>query len=298
MKRRMFNVVLLLISFCLMLSVSFGWWIEGVVSDSFVIKSAKISSEITIYQGNDFNLDGNLDRNNPFQLLEKTEKGTKQVLVLKFNNLAPTEVYTWKIKVENNGDAAGFAYATLAESLLKDTGNLKDYIKFMSVTHVPQYAYYLTTDTDDNRVLNGEKVLMQYNIGSRVNQTFVYNGIAYDIYKDAEGNEYFVKLESELKTKVYLYNADATTALFGNGSNDIVGIGQAKEYVFQIQLEPLQNIIDAGKVNNQFVVSDEDIALYQTLQGTKVDTSFEFLDVSLSSTKLGDDDTTTANVNN
>lgn len=289
MKRRMFNVVLLLISFCLMLSVSFGWWIEGVVSDSFVIKSAKISSEITIYQGNDFNHDGNLDRNNPFQLLEKTPKGTKQVLVLKFTNLAPTEVYTWKIKVENNGDAAGFVYATLAESLLKDTTNLKDYVKFMSITHIPQYAYYLTTDTDGKRVVSSEKVLMQYNYGSLVGEQFIYNGITYDIYKDADGKEYFLRLEPEEMKKVYLYNATALTALFGNGGNDVVGIGQAKEYVFQIQLEPLQNLIDA-EIN----VTDEDKALYQKLQGKSVTASFEFLDVSLSGTQLGND-TTTAN---
>ena len=288
MKRRMFNVVLLLISFCLMLSVSFGWWIEGVVSDSFVIKSAKISSEITIYQGNDFNHDGNLDRNDPFELLEKTPKGTKQVLVLKFTDLAPTEVYTWKIKVENNGDAAGFVYATLAESLLKDTTGLKDYVKFMSITHIPQYAYYLTT-TDGVREVSGDKVLMQYNYGSSVSEQFAYNGISYDIYKDADGNEYFLKLEPEEMKKVYLYNATALTALFGNGGNDVVGIGQAKEYVFQIQLEPLQNLIDA-KIN----VTDEDKALYQQLQGKSVTASFEFLDVSLSGTQLGND-TTTAN---
>lgn len=299
MRRRLFNIALLFASFCLMLSVSFGWWIEGVVSDSFIIKSAKISSEITIYQGNDFNHDGNLDKTNAFELLEKTPKGTKQVLILNFDNLAPTEVYTWKIKVSNNGDAAGFVYSTLVEELLKDKDSstdsieLRDLVKFMSVTYVPQYAYYLTT-TDGTTTYNGTKELMQYNEGASTGKTFIYNGITYDVFKNAEQEEYFVKLDLEEKTKVFLYDATATTALFGNTTSDVVDIGQSKEYVFQIQLEPIKAINDYLGEGKE--LSAAEVTLYQKLQGVVSNTfesiSFEFLDVSLSSTMLGNDSAT------
>ena len=296
MRRRIFNIVLLLISFCLMLSVSFGWWIEGVVSDSFVIKSAKISSEITIYKGNDFNHDGILDKTNTFELVEKKAKNKKQVLILQFDDVVPTEVYTWKIKVDNNGDAAGFVYATLVESLLKDvddsteTLELRDLVKFMSISYVPQYAYYLNSDG----TLSDKKELMHYNNGILVSgKTFDYHGNVYYVYKNTNNEEYFVKLEPSLASnnKVYLYNATASTVLFGNTTSDIVDVSESKEYVFQIQLEPLKNLETA-----EIVVSDSDKEIYQKLQGASSDLfesiAFEFIDVSLSGTPLGDENTT------
>ena len=276
MKRRMFNIILLLTSFCLMLSVSFGWWIDGFVSDSFIIKSANISSEITLYKGLDFNLDGNLDKvENPFIIVNKTDKTVdKKVLVLDFGTTLPTEVHTWKIIVKNNGDAAGYVYATLSTKLPDDQLKLVKYMSVSAVYNNINCIHYLT-NVDDTKKFNGKMEKAISNTGTLTGAQFTYNGIAYDIYVK-DDIEYFIAPESTYKEKVYLYNATETTALFGNTDLDIVGIGKTKEYVFQIQLEAFEDLIAAG------ICTDADKEEYQELQSSSSDTTFEFLDVSLS----------------
>ena len=124
MKRILINVGTLLLTVSCLISLTFAWWISGSLGDGVVIRSAKISSIITIEKGQDFNNDGNLDLDNLgepiYEVVDKTNKGTEQVLVLDFGTIIPSEVFTWKITVLNkntitNGDNSLKELETIGE---------------------------------------------------------------------------------------------------------------------------------------------------------------------------------------
>ena len=162
MKHRIINIVLLGLTLCALVSVSFGWWIEATVTDSFLIQSANISSTVTVYKGLDFNYDGNLDKTegeDTYVEVLKTEKGTKQIVVLDFRksneetlgSLLPNEIHTWKITVNNKGDASGYVYATIHEM----TAEQKLMVKYMSLTYDGIKTYLYDAVNDSTKIVFG-----------------------------------------------------------------------------------------------------------------------------------------------
>lgn len=142
MKRILINVGTLLLTVSCLISLTFAWWISGSLGDGVIIRSAKISSIITVEKGQDFNSDGNLDLDNLgepiYNVVNKTNKGKEQVLVLDFGSIIPSEVFTWRITVLNEGDVSGYVYATLFEEIDFTDGLSKEeeLLKFMSISTV------------------------------------------------------------------------------------------------------------------------------------------------------------------
>lgn len=162
MKHRIINIVLLGLTLCALVSVSFGWWIEATVTDSFLIQSANISSTLTVYKGLDFNYDGNLDKTegeDTYVEVLKTEKNSKQIVVLDFRksneetlgSLLPNEIHTWKITVNNKGDANGYVYATIHEM----TAEQKLMVKYMSLTYDGIKTYLYDAVNDSTKIVFG-----------------------------------------------------------------------------------------------------------------------------------------------
>lgn len=142
MKQRVINIVLLCLTFCAMISISFGWWLEATSTDSFLIQSANISSTLTLYKGQDFNYDGNLDKEDGedvFVQVEERTKNSKQIIVLDFKKskeetvgtILPNEIHTWKVKVDNRGDANGYVFSTINPGMTPEQRKL---VKYMSIT--------------------------------------------------------------------------------------------------------------------------------------------------------------------
>lgn len=165
MKRILINVGTLLLTVSCLISLTFAWWISGSLGDGVVIRSAKISSIITIEKGQDFNNDGNLDLDNLgepiYEVVDKTNKGTEQVLVLDFGTIIPSEVFTWKITVLNKGDVSGYVYATLFEEIDFTDGLSKEeeLLKYMSISTVITDGDEVTINKKYFNGLNSETIL-------------------------------------------------------------------------------------------------------------------------------------------
>ena len=246
-KRMIINLVAMTILVIFMGTVTFGWWIDGAVGNSVIIKSANVVSNISLFKGYDFNYDGNLDKTtdeqgnviDSYELVYKSEHEEEQVLIFAFSDiilgaenkyipdysnscdLIPTEIHTWKLLVENKGDTAGYLIAKLSENFNSD----KDiFIKFLSIT------------------VNGEKI-------------YLYNYLT-------KGN-----------------------LIFGGNDEDLISISQSKEYIIQIQLETFENL-KTNVFNSLSEQEVDDLEIeYQSLQGMSTD-PFKFIDVMLSTEKV------------
>lgn len=200
MKKLINNIFAILLILSCLITLTYGWWISGSLGDGVVIKSAKISSIITVEKGNDFNYDGNLDKDSNgeavYEEVEKTNKNTEQVLVLDFGSLIPTEIHTWRITVQNKGDVAGYVYATLFEDIDFTDGISKEeeFLKFMSIsTKVDngdgtfnvnkKFFYGLTSDTvlfggTDKELVNiDESIQIEFQITFENFDILLENGI-------------------------------------------------------------------------------------------------------------------------
>ena len=200
MKKLINNIFAILLILSCLITLTYGWWISGSLGDGVVIKSAKISSIITVEKGNDFNYDGNLDKDSNgeavYEEVEKTNKNTEQVLVLDFGSIIPTEIHTWRITVQNKGDVAGYVYATLFEDIDFTDGISKEeeFLKFMSIsTKVDngdgtfnvnkKFFYGLTSDivlfggTDKELVDIDESIQIEFQITFENFDILLENGI-------------------------------------------------------------------------------------------------------------------------
>ena len=153
MKKIIINILnLVLIVTCLIVT-TYGWWIDGLVGDDVIIKSAKIDSIITLEKGADFNKDGLLDIDSNgdsiFEEVSTTDKGKEQVIVLEFADIIPTEVYTWRVTVLNKGDVAGYVYADFYDDIDFTDGISKEeeFLRFMSISTIVE-------DEAGNKIVN------------------------------------------------------------------------------------------------------------------------------------------------
>lgn len=139
MKKIIIHIIGIVLSVTCLITLTYGWWISGYIGDGAIIKSAKISSIITVEKGIDFNHDGNLDldsnNNEIYERIDATTKSKEQVLILDLSGISPTEVYTFRITVQNKGDVSGYVYANLFEDIdFKDGLSIQEeMIKFMSI---------------------------------------------------------------------------------------------------------------------------------------------------------------------
>ena len=200
MKKMVINILNILLIVACLITTTYGWWINGSFGDGVIIKSAKIDSIITIEKGIDFNRDGILDVDNSgnriFEELEKTSRSAEQIIVLDFENIIPSEVFTWRITVLNKGDVAGYVYANLYEDIDFTDGLSKEeeFLKYMSISTIiedsqgnkienKKYFNGLTSDTvlfggtENELVQLGESIQIEFMITFELFDDLVLNGI-------------------------------------------------------------------------------------------------------------------------
>ena len=200
MKKMVINILNILLIVACLITTTYGWWINGSFGDGVIIKSAKIDSIITIEKGIDFNRDGILDVDNSgnriFEELEKTSRSAEQIIVLDFENIIPSGVFTWRITVLNKGDVAGYVYANLYEDIDFTDGLSKEeeFLKYMSISTIiedsqgnkienKKYFNGLTSDTvlfggtENELVQLGESIQIEFMITFELFDDLVLNGI-------------------------------------------------------------------------------------------------------------------------
>ena len=230
MKKIIINILNVLLIVTCLVATTYGWWINGSFGDDVIIKSAKIDSIITLEKGADFNKDGILDVDTNgdciFEEVSTTDKGKEQVIVLEFDDIIPTEVYTWRITVLNKGDVAGYVYASLYDDIDFTDGISKEeeFLRFMSISTVVE-------DEDGNKIIN----------------------------------------------KKYFNGSTSDTVLFGGTENELVELNGSIQIEFRITFELFDDLLDKG------ICDESDREDYLSLQGKVFNTSFKFLDISLSS---------------
>ena len=209
MKKMVINILNILLIVACLVTTTYGWWINGSFGDGVIIKSAKIDSIITIEKGIDFNRDGILDVDNSgnriFEELEKTSRSAEQIIVLDFENISPSEVFTWRITVLNKGDVAGYVYANFYEDIDFTDGLSKEeeFLKFMSISTIVEdsngnkivskkYLNGLSCDTvlfggtDNELVQLGESIQLEFMITFELFDDLVLNGVC----EESERDEY------------------------------------------------------------------------------------------------------------
>ena len=234
------------------------------------IQTANIATKITLYKGIDTNHDGVMDRgideslpesnqnDNNGRYVEVTKAATLNEetnitnLCLEFENVIPRAVYTWKLVVENRGDAAGYLRGQISKDISQDSANsseIFDYFKFFTVN------------------------------GARTNKdTGIYDN-TYPYSSSFIGKNYFA-LDSEGRANYLQWNNldDMITKInvFGNTLNDRIAVGEIKVYVFRFQLKAFDELLDNG------LVKESDKTEYQSLQGKAFATQVPLLDIILS----------------
>ena len=271
MKRRLIvNIATLLLAITCMITVTYSWWTMSASKGSVTIQTANIATKITLYQGIDYNRDGVMDRgideslpkayqseNNGryvevsnAQMVDDTTNVTN--LCLNFPDVIPTAIYTWKLVVENRGDAPGYLRAQISKNLKNDGNNKSqafDYFKFFTVT------------------------------GARTDRNTGVYDTGYPYTSRLIGTDYF-KLDEIGKQSYLSWNIidEMTTkiSVFGNTENDRIMVGETKVYVFRFQLRSFEDLLNAG------LVAEDNFAEYQALQGKIISSQKPLLDIILS----------------
>lgn len=111
------SVLLILVYTFFLASISvfiYGWYLEGINTSRVEISSANVSSEITVYEAIDYDEDGIFDwySDDLYSKLEPVDG----VISVELSNFKPTDVLSFKVVVENNGDVDGYPFF-IVESL-------------------------------------------------------------------------------------------------------------------------------------------------------------------------------------
>jgi hypothetical protein len=253
-----------------MITVTYSWWTMSASKGSVTIQTANIATKITLYQGIDYNYDGIMDRGIDESLpkVNQNETNGRYVevsnaqtvneetnvtnLCLNFPEVIPTAIYTWKLVVENRGDAPGYLRAQISKNLVDEGNNsssIFDYFKFFTVNGA---------QTD--------RLTGLYNAEYAYTSRFI--GIDYFKLDDASKSSYLSwNIIDEMTTKINV---------FGNTENDRIMVGETKVYVFRFQLRPFDTLLEAG------LVAESDRSEYQALQGKIFNSQTPLLDIILS----------------
>lgn len=271
MKRRLIvNIATLLLAITCMITVTYSWWTMSASKGSVTIQTANIATKITLYQGIDYNYDGIMDRGIDESLPKANQNETNgryvevsnaqtvneetnvTNLCLNFPEVIPTAIYTWKLVVENRGDAPGYLRAQISKNLVDEGNNsssIFDYFKFFTVNGA---------QTD--------RLTGLYNAEYAYTSRFI--GIDYFKLDDASKSSYLSwNIVDEMTTKINV---------FGNTENDRILVGETKVYVFRFQLRPFDTLLEAG------LVAESDRPEYQALQGKMFNSQTPLLDIILS----------------
>lgn len=184
----------------------FAWYTNATRSASFSIKSANVSSSITLFTGNDNNHDGILElvdsQASYTQQGEATDPSKQETISLACSDIIPTEVYTWKITVENRGDVDAYVSFVLDETSVSQAimsclsitiydestpSNTKNYIGKMSVGSV----LFGGTATDKVDKPGGAKSVISYivKIEFEIEEALKSQNITINDYQAVQGNE-------------------------------------------------------------------------------------------------------------
>lgn len=123
MKKRFFlSVIYLVLLFSIGAMSIYGWYVGGINTSRVTISSANVSSEITVFQGNDFDKDGIFDwlEENMYNEIEPDKDG---VIHINITDFKPTDVLTFRVHVVNAGDVDGYPFFIVDKLMESNIGN-------------------------------------------------------------------------------------------------------------------------------------------------------------------------------
>lgn len=101
-------LVVTAVALVLALATTFAWFSSRFITRDFTFTTARMGSTVYLYEATDFDLDGYPDLENGKEVFVEEEKlqdtnSDKLITYLTIYNMRPSQVYTYQIKVTNNG---------------------------------------------------------------------------------------------------------------------------------------------------------------------------------------------------
>lgn len=225
------------IALILSLATTFSWFSSRFVTRDFTFTTAKMGSAVKLYEAVDFDYDGypNLvDAVEQFVEEEqiKADDSDKMITILSINNMLPSQIYTYKINVTNNGTVKSEVLAEFSY-----VGSNLTILQSLAVTPILL--------GENNTILKGEKCYLA--------------DPKYMSY-DADGNP-------TAFNGITFINNEAYAPFFQDYQNDYAdldfrtSVGNQKDFYFQIEMVPYDEI-KAEYPNIALTESD-----YNNLQG-------------------------------
>lgn len=235
--------------------VTLAWFIDGVLSDKLEFHVAYVDSQITLYRGEDFNHDGQVDIDSEgeavFTELGDSNNGSIKLdasgnpiysggkpvydkdVAIRFavKNIMPTQVFTWKMRVQNLGDVKAVLYADFVVNVDTIANNYG--LDVLSVA----------IESGKNSVINKDYFALNYTDASKSKQLVnVIKGDVLDFTKRIPGSiyvnpdsirEYIIKIEFEslqtLKARGISLTQEEYQAYAGRVINDVNMIARLED---------------------------------------------------------------------
>lgn len=167
-KIKKFNIFILIAIILVCIIMSLAWFLNLWKTDKKTFRAGHIDSIVKLYRGNDFDQDGYLDvddaDNEQYTLIDTTEgKEAPIYMNIKENSIFPSQIYTYKAEIENNGDIDGEVQISLEYQLEK-----MPMLKLLSISNKDGVKQYLGANTNSAIVYSGDLIscLAGQNVGN------------------------------------------------------------------------------------------------------------------------------------
>ena len=300
MKKSSFSNKLLLIvtAFALILSLTttFAWFSSRFITDPFSFTTAKLASTVKLYQANDFNLDGYPDVeivtssstneqgdtitttsekvpyrhifNNEFKVVDGVRINYTALVI---PSMLPSECYTYKLEVANNGTVKTEMVAAFV--IAKENIPATDQDKVLFFNYLYTLAVTPVWINENGTIIEGEQLPFSQMITDSLNGTTNSTTLL-------TVNEATTKMTATTFDSVSLTILDTPIfyKLVNNKTGDykapdtMIDVGQERSFMFRIEMLPYEEV--SALMTNE---------TYQSLKGK----SFEIiLSVALEAEEL------------
>jgi len=98
-RKLIYSIFMVIITLTLTVVIVFAWFIVTEKTDPIIVSTGSLRTSCSLYHGIDSDYDGELDDGS---FIEITESG------IKFTDVVPGQIYTYKMVVKNRGSVDGF----------------------------------------------------------------------------------------------------------------------------------------------------------------------------------------------
>lgn len=206
------------IALVLALATTFAWFSSRFVTRDFTFTTARMGSTVHLYEATDFDLDGYPDLKENAEIFIEEEKfqdtnSDKMITYLTIYNWLPSQVYTYKIVVTNNG--------TVSAEVLGEIAGTSTNLAFLQTLAVTPILI-----NQDNTISKGTKCYLADT-----------NYMSYD----DQG------LPEQFNGVTFINNAAYAPLVGQNDYADLdyrTSIGNTKDFYFQIEMVPYDELIE------------------------------------------------------